>query len=471
MWRFNGGGNRRPTKHLNGTDMLSIRSIENAEDVLCCSSINLEPAEGTHVSALVNSLNSFNESGSNQELLDISVTGGAHSRTKEAIVKQIASIMRSTIDIATNVVNPLAEKCLLEIGVESDAAQLAYYNLLGSIKQISMPELFTDQMFQTLIEPCRNSLSNGVEKSKAVFKAIMDTFTAEELQLLILTGSEGVDRKAAGYTTGTSLNDIDSCCLDVVKTTLPETVLLFLLFNGLLNRPLDKCNVVLDQSDYLVIATKCKMLAGAKIYTQLAIYDGAIARGDIVALDDYGRGCCDDNRTTYVYGQNYLPWIKEQGGSPEALLGYKNANSDVSLYTMNHAIKQDPKKWADGYNRAYAHASSMGKVEQVRVIKMTTRRVIRDHIAKLENVDQNSLFLKLEKALTHDYYGEKDNYRYVISVICKTLTMGNTVKQLLLLVDDMLQNQSPGENNMTKAIYLAIKEVLAIWLADQVKVK
>lgn len=460
--------------------MLTNKAIELASDGLFSCNFSLQARPGSYVAELVASLAGFQETGCDNELYEASVHGGvpsgAHSRSKEAMVKNVANIMRNAIDTATNIVNPLADKCLKEINSDLNTAVLEQHNLLGNVKQIAMPALFTDYMFQNMIEPCRNSLNANVSKCGKMWYELRNNFTNEELGVLLATGSQALDEKVALYTKGISIDSVSYDELIAKQGSLTKYVYLFFLFTGLLARPLDKCNEVLDRGENVVIATACKMVAGAVIYAQLDKHDVAVKRGDIVALDNYGHLEPDNEYryTVFVYTANYLPWIQKNNGSPEAILGYKNAVSDISIFAFNNAMMQEPAKWADSYNRALQHADNLAKIQRIRVIKFTTRRCIHDFIKlgeKEGNTNTNVLYKQLEVALTKDYYGDKDLYEYVITVITETLVTGDLVKRLLLLVDNLLKEQSPGENDLHKAIYFAIKEVLATWIAQQVQIK
>lgn len=455
--------------------MISERTIAAAEDILGCCSREIIPIAGTSVFSLVNSLTSINETGSNKEIHHTSMFGGtisgAHTRLQDEVITQIANIMRTTIDLATNMVNPLAEKILNEVKAGQAIADQQRLSLLGKVTQVSMPELFTDQMLCTMIEPCRNSATDIVEKSGALYSLMESEFTTEELNLLLVTGSTTLDEKVAKYLSAYSVHDIDHSDFKFSRMYLPQAVMTFFMFNGLLNRPFDKCNAVLDVKDNVVTATKCKMAAGGNIYAKLNLFDGIIARGDIVAFDNYGAEPLDTSnglREIFVLTQNYLPWIKK-GGSPEAILGYHGANKNrITTISMNQELLANPEKWKQEYEKAKNHAGQLSILETGKIVRLTTRRVMLEYISALVDVDKRPMEIKLETVLSElDYFGETDNYHYVIKVITKTLLKIDTVLRLLLLVDNYVKT----ENNMDAAIYLAIKEVLAEWIVSQVMVK
>lgn len=458
--------------------MLTEQTVSQAQHlssaVMYHGNIALATLEGTPLNKLVKTLVSFNETGTEGDLISQSNNQGSiigsHSEIEEYTAQQIAKVMGNIIDTAKNVVNPHCRAILEGITARRNDSALSQAGLLGTIKQIDLPEILLDEMFMELIAPYQDAPAAIINNTFPLFNRISTDFTAEELILLIKTGSPLLDARidailgtAAGYLGIEGYSQVNVANLDLI-----ECVTYFLLLTGIQNEKLDKASAIMaDPATKLIVATLRAAIAG-KIFRETEMFDFAITNGEIIARDNFSTECNNESCLT-VYGVNYRQWIQSQGGSPEAALGYLAERGNRFNVSDDTSLRTNAPYYYTVYTDRIAHAKSKSILTDILIVRSFTGDYLADVISKMTDVDRPALQLKLKEALAHEYHGAVTVNNYVIKVVSRSLTEGSDVKDILLEVDSVLAESA--EPNMAYAVYIASIRLIARWIKSQISIE
>lgn len=452
----------------------SLSQSEAIVDNVHSNNRSLVPVPGTPLNSLVNSLVSLNETGSADQLFEQSInpgsTMGSHDEIEELAVKQISLIMGNVINMAKNTVRPYSIAILDNIEKERKIKALQATALLGTIKQYEVPALMTDTMFQELIQPFKGSTLSVVENSGPVMDRVETDFTAEELNLLLKTGSTGLDAKALEFANAEVLFDgaITIQNLEVFKLSLQQCVYLFLLFTGIQNEKNDKASAIMADSANKVIVASIRACTGARIQREMEIVDMAIRNGDLIVSSKFLLGRIDP-MVLPVYTVNYQRWIKEKNGSPEAALGFLAKYGSVNNYSASKELESNPTVFFNEYQQRLKHAQTIASIEDVNLVKRCVREFMANIIVQSDYDNKPILQQRLNQALEREYHGGNSVKEFVIKAVARTLTDGSEVKDLMLEIDNVLESQDTPD--MDYAVYLGCVRLIARWLGSQIQVQ
>ena len=431
---------------------------------------HLIPLPNTPLALMVRTLTGIQENGSDQEILYMSSqttsTEGNFSDVKHTVAKKVARVMGNIISTAKNEINPHCRAIIKQIEELREGEKLVRGKLDVEIAQIDMPELFADALFQQLIDPYKNVILALPEDINFTLKRLNGYFTSDELLLLLQTGSSSLDARIAKYTNGNI--GLFSCMEDagsIPYLTLRDATLFFLLLTGIKNGKLDKGDALVNTPKTNADLSTLRGLLGRKIYNDVNKLEQDIKRGIIFTSGSYLPAF--GTKTIAVLGKPYRDWVANKGGSPEAVLGYYITNQFNTHLTDTGVLSQDPEFYVKIYNKHLQFIKSLGILKDQSIVRTALADYINDVIRKSdEDVDRAALQLKLKNALELDYHGSTVLHTYVIKVVCLVFTDGNSVRDLLLAIDNILIGME--EPDLTYAIYMGSIKLVAQWLASQV---
>jgi hypothetical protein len=176
-----------------------------------------------------------------------------------------------------------------------------------------------------------------------------------------------------------------------------------------------------------------------------------------------------------VFGPTYRNWIRDNGGSTEAALGFllecKKGNSNK---LDDGPLITNPEKFKNIYNMYLQQVKDKSYLEDLGLVKKWVGNAITNYINQPANeqiIDKAALHGKLAVALDTNYYGGEQLSTFIIKVICRTLfdeESGESIKTFLLESDELLK-QNPTMSG-THAVYLATIKMLAAWAREQMSI-
>lgn len=456
--------------------MLSNTSIEQASHISNAvdfggKSLTLIP--GSPLSNIVKTLSSFNQTGTDEELINQSVvpgtTMGTHTETEEYTKIQIARIMGNIISIAKNVVNPYCNAIIDGIEEERKRKALANVGLLGDIKQVELPSILNNTMFIELINPYSAVPAAVFTNVHGLFNRIEEDFTSEELILLVKTSSPALDQAIDKLIGNPAIITIESMyTLDVSSLNTYTAIIYFLLLTGIQSEKLDKAAAINENTEYKQLIARLRASLGGKVYREADLHDSAIKRGELLARNSFITGEKSSN-VLYVQGSNYRDWIRNKGGSPEAALGYLSVKGNQFTISDELDLRNNPEKYFDIYQNKVTHLKSLDILEDIALVRDYTGQYLSKAIREMEDVDRAELQRKLIEALKHEYHGAATLHNYVVKVVSRTLTESSDVKDILLEVDSILTTADDQDINI--AGYIASIRMIARWIASQIIVQ
>lgn len=432
----------------------------------------LVPVPGTPVADMVKTLTAFNECGSDDELVHMSVTPcsteGIYDDVKDELTAKISRIMGNIISAAKNLVNPHCRSILKRIEDGREYDRVSRGKLDVNIVQIDVPPLLADETFLMLIDPFKNTTLMMPDKMGATLFSLNNYFTPDEIKILLQTGSATLDTRISAYVAGdySLFNNLENAA-NISELDLRSAVLFFILLTGIKNGRLDKADGLTNNVKLNADLATLRALLGRKIYMDMARMDQDVKTGNLIA---YGRYVpCLSNAVIPVLGKNYRDWIKTNGGSPEAMLGYYIDGGFKKVIMNNANLVQDPQYYVDIYNRHLTYIKSLTTLNDRNLVKQTITDYMQDLIRKMpEDTDKVALQNRLNKALEEEYFGNDSLHKFVIKVVCAVLTEGDSVCKLLLNIDSILADMETPD--MTYAIYIGTIKLIAGWLATQTTV-
>ena len=176
--------------------------------------------------------------------------------------------------------------------------------------------------------------------------------------------------------------------------------------------------------------------------------------------------------TIFVHERVYRNWVKVDGGSPEAMIGY----AGTSLIE-NRENLADLELCLKAYESLRRKMEEVRNVSKVRTALNATRKILMDYIYTHYSDDtekRNHYTSKLSRNLTEITYDHHGVKRYALKMICKTLLEGDDVYKFLKNVQVNLEEQAIHKAKedvcMKEATHMAYLNIISDWLLSQVEV-
>ncbi len=420
---------------------------------------------------IVQAITTVNETGNDEQLYQNSISAniadGTHSEIEEQYKVKLAKILSNIVVTAKNVVNPLVRDILTKIEESRKLKLLSIANLLGNINIVEIPKLLSDDMFLQLISPYKNTPPVELSKYVNLFDLINDTFNQNEIEQLIRTNNVTLDNKLLELLNN-NFSNLNFISLNTSnQLSLNDSVLLFFVLQAIDNQTNDKATSINNVDDNYNKVIELKIAIAGYIYREITAIEEYIKDGEITVRGSF---LITNNNSSVlnVYGATYRNWLQTKGGSPEAALGYLAKNGNIFNYAKDLDLRTNPHKYLEEYERRLNQAKTLNTLEDVKLTRTITRDYLATYISQLEDVDHITLQNKLSENLQREYYGANQTTMFVTKVVCRTLIIGDEVKNLLLEIDNVLESMENPD--MDKAVYLAIIRLTARWLASNFKI-
>ncbi len=456
--------------------MLTTNTLIKANelnDVIKFANKKLSLVPGSHIGELVSTLKSFNETGSDESIINQSVipgsTTGTHSEIEDRIVNKLSKIMGNIINAAKNEVNPHCRAIIDLIDLHRKERALESIGLLGSIEQVEMPKLFLNEMFIELISPYKDNNIEVIKNIDGFMKPLKEDFSLEEIRMLLTTDSAGLDTQANDYINLT-LSDLDMYSFDYYTINpadydIPRAVLLFLVLTGLINEKLDKASAIMANGVNKLAILELRGAMAGKIYRYIEQLDNAIKNGEIISRDTKSNVL----KIYKVNGVNYRKWINENGGSPEAVLGYFATNMNIFSTHGDLSLRNEPAKYCDLYTNRINHLKTVDLIDDVATVRKTTRDYMTNLFSQLTDINKTEYHNRLSTVMDSEFHHANNLHHYVIKVVSLTLTNSKDVCNFLLNIDNILSEMDTP--NMKYAVYIACIRLIAGWITTQFKLE
>lgn len=441
----------------------------------------LSPISGSPLANIVSTLSAFAETDNTDDIINQSIipgsSRGTHEEMQTRYLTPLVRAISNIINAAKNIVNPHCLAIIKKIDEKKKTNSLNMAGILGDIVTVEVPAILSDELFNSLIENYSNSPEKTITRTMEFFDFIQNNLTTEEVKDLIKTGSPALDLKINDYLPNVAeliANGVDT--IDISRTPLKYCVFYFLLLTGIQNERNDKIIVLNENSDdRLKIAEWRAGCAGRILRDTKAVIDD-ITEGTIVVRNSYLVDYFNDY-TVYVYGPTYRDWIKEKGGSPEALMGLRASGVDLKSVGANQKLTENVEKYKSLYVERLEHAKHLAIMNDLALVKRVTNNYMTDAINAMEDINYPDFHKRLALAMQHEYHSEQDLPGFLIKVVARTLFPAPTedlergrsdVKDLLIEVHGIV-NGKEGIDYDT-AVYLAVIRLIGKYLRRQIQV-
>lgn len=454
--------------------MIDNKTIARSSDIVDnvrYSGKKLVTKPGSHLGLIVDTLVSFDQTGDDNELRDQSIfagtTVGTHTEKEEYVSSKIAKIICNIIDEAKNLVNPYCKQIIERIDEVRKNNKLSEVGLLGEIKQVNLPDLFKDDMFNELIAPYKTVAPSVITNSAAVLKRISTDFTLEEQSLLVKTGSKLLDNKIDSYI-GNSFSNFDYYRdIDTAEINLFDSTRVFLLMVGIQNEKLEKATAIMEDPEYTLAVTQLKAATAGKIYREIESYDSSVKRGDVVTTHDpfhpYS-GTPSGYKQLVVHGKNYRNWLETKNGTPEAAMGFLAVHGDSNPSLHSSKLTGNSEYYLSEYERRLEFIKSKEMLEDIALVRKVTAQTLSDIIFGLDaEVDKPYFQARLQKALEAEYHSANSVYSYVVKIVTRTFCEGHEVKNFLTDMDGILEKMEQPSHEY--AAFIATNKLIARWIS------
>jgi len=469
--------------------MLTVRAAELGTDMAfslstCCENDHnqkrrtLYSKSGTPVNNALLTLtpieNTINAKSISDDSIATKSSYGNHADIQNQTAIKASHTIANILNTAQNTINPICRELREAITKAKELAAARRVNIIGNIIQVDVPAIFTNSTLTDMTEQYLNASIDRFIKITELSVILNNNFSDEECRILIQTNSSGLDQAVDAFLSTDDFNIrtmINNTNFYVDECAVNKAVSIFLFCMGIVNHRIEKAAMITDD-------TVCNNMLKLLMATTGAII-ARERRKSILASKSGKLLCVDPNRGTYepegsiaVYGDAYRKWLKEKGGSPEALLGFASSFSrrqDMD-YTRENDLLENPEKYVIRYKEKLSELANIATMDDYAIVKDTTRTYISRYIR--ENNKDTAVVQRLQNNLSlayeHEYYGEKNLSAYIIKMVCRTFTEGTTIKEFLLTMDNILLHDP--ETDIPTARNLAVIQVVGKWIASQLVV-
>ena len=464
--------------------MISTASLAAAKELSSIaeySNVKLSPLGSTGLEIVYLTLAN---SVSNNTLEDIikqsSVPGstiGIHCEEEEILANKAAKIMGNIINIAKNTIIPHCNEVLRRIEEKEAQSKLAEVNLLGNIKMVAVPKLFSDVMFLDLIKDYTDIKPRPFNNLLSILYKIEQKTDNDLIRDIIKTNIANVDIKVEAFLNGYDffnlLVDLRSSrsVTDVSSLTLKGAIYLFLLLNGIQNSQSDIITAILNEDETKYLVSSIRASCAGSINRNIKKITDCISKGDLLVRTNlFSNYVIEDpsyrQNTLVVYEENFKKWVSKNNGSPEAALGFLSEYGGVSSISAESDLKNNAEKYVGVYENKLKYAKTKGILENVKVVKEAINCYLDDLVRNEEPENKAVLRNRINKAMEHEYAGKSELKHYILKVLCRVFVDGDDVHKLLIEMDSLLTS----ERDMTseEALYIGSIRLIGRWVARQI---
>lgn len=402
---------------------------------------------------------------------------GSYEKKKAEAAIVASNIFSRIFDVSTTVVNPLVKE--IHDIVTGNSGKYVVEDSLGFPKIVSLKPakwLHEASVVERTAPYSNYAIGLKIEHTVNLEKMLNEYTDAElderaewgevsALGLELKTGDNAITasetiQRVIDYISGrTSYNSI---------TTIREEIgYAWSVLNAISNSEDEKDLALVEVPSYGNALSTARAVLSRRIIT--------LRQNDAAALNDnkaivVPSWYASSKDCIYVNADNYLFYVQNGGGSPEAILG-------MHLGKLPVTDLADPAKCVEVYERHLALKQDRIKVATVQHMYNTTNRTIFRYIqdsADRTQEEKDEAFARLAEAMRETRTDGRGVKEYALKVVCKTLIKGDNVRSFLSNVQQSLTEQAEAvgaENvDMEQAKRYASVRLIAKWIVDQVVV-
>lgn len=477
------------SKNSKNPAMAIVEAAENRR-------VKLRPLGGSLLAGLAGSLVTLDPSPWYDELVEVSGKEmnalGGHSTIMGDGLPVVQDILTRIVNVAKNEVNGRIKTILTEV----DAAILDHAKQsVGRMPQINIIEshpMQTNGAFRTLIEPF---VAHTYNLSDASARATLDTLREASATLafkeLILTGVSSIDSDikfegTAEEAAQSALSDIEhifrtlAMGSDKAETAGPNSgysvgplVNAFLFLHNIETgrNPAGAALIGKSENTHLLV-TKAMAAIGRLINLHFVSNERLATTGNIIASRAY---YYTDKDYVSVHGATYRKWLEDvPGACPEALMGWAIDGAKAS----DEAMLKDPeevKRYVEVMEGRTRHIRLVATATRERdtraaVVSAITRLISDDPTAS--DQEKAAMGLRLAEAVRNTaILGVMETHDYALLLVGQTWQVSSDAIDYLRRVRiELAAKESPTEDDLDLAKFMAMCKLIAKWVSSQVEV-
>lgn len=407
-----------------------------------------------------------------------------HDDTMDSIVQSVASTIRSNLDLARNVVNPLVKEIVenTQDYIDSKINQFNnsltieckfYNNIWDNPNLVEMVSRYSETQYkevplrltipmETTLEALKTLARTGASRFDEDLHALMDQL-GEETVSQIYTQVFGVERKTSLSTVINVTDILKSNCNQIEQALIIHCFsrnLLLAIPEGM-TFPLH--SEINDLSSYKAYISDIVSQTGRIIIGNLKRREGSLGRKQL--LDAYPQGKDSIGRvaiTIPVNGVVYNQWV-EEGGSPEIIFGAYVSDQERGYQTL----LEKKEMYLSAWKKRQFSINTQSRLNKANFALEGLQVAIANAINGMNPDDLYSSkealhqLLKRNMSLLKGKFYE-DLYVNARMVLCKTV-FPHTLALDILSQIDQIHKDNP-EIEVREAALLSTVEVMAHWL-------
>ena len=393
--------------------------------------------------------------------------------------KFVSDRVSASLNYARNTINPAVAEIIEKAEA---AARDALDGQVGdpAIKMVELPDVFTTGFLESMVLRHRTKVQADVPLSYRLAKKLVQDLTLEEAEATLKTGVAEFDDRVAAMVDeqGVPADLMDGSCLtelvsfNRVNGDNPFTytnglfAYLFLLgvkagrspSNGEGTLTAEERNQVTYAINYF----------GYVLNLQLATV-AAMVEDNILLVKAPSENSDEDGYL--VNGLTYRRWLEEQGGTPEAFLGWASVNRNTYASTeANQMLYNDPKHFEQYYMRGRRTDMATGRIKATAAINRTIRSQVTSLIRETFADDEQTRRAAIERTMTlldkNEYTHTMELDMYVLRAVCCALGRENSDSFLILTTMRSLMADDDQLSPKAAALCAATR-LVARWVVQQ----
>lgn len=458
--------------------MLTEETLNNAAsiaDMLADDGLVVQAMEGTPV----DSLNAAMKFMTIDEITDVKTVlrksaaqaNGFDPHNVE--LNKIASIITKKLGglhrLARGVINDLIRD-ITKQSYEKQAELRAQKPIDLKIIPTMAMDIYDDQMLVTFLSrfgTARGPMAKRMPEDE--LEKIADFITPDTFIQCAKTGSEDIDNAVAkfvkenGAYAGSIFKDTRSMSGNIVSSYARVDDLAYALFlRGLMNGKLPDYSLE-DQPKFVALAVADAMRAHAEALVQRVnmVTKHEAAGGILIGVVD---------NAVYVNHVRYMTWIKDNGGSAEAVMAsfLENGRTAAAFKMAMDA----PERYSNLYKMQTAKVKNVTNAKVNASVENIAFSVMSNWITGNEKLENDAKVEKSKALVTFvketPYLGAREVHEWARQLVCKVVAPNTQVYAMLNSMEVYMEDNP--EATVQQAAVQASSFVIANWIADQLVV-
>jgi hypothetical protein len=396
--------------------------------------------------------------------------------------KYVSDRVSASLNFARNTINPAVAEIIEKAEA---AARDALEGQVGdpAIEMVELPDVFTTGFLESMVSRHRTKVNDDVPLTYRLAEKLTKDLTLEEAEATIKTGSGAFDDLVAAHieAQGMPAELMDGTCLtDMVSFnrvngdcpfTYTNALFAYLFLVGVKSGRSGsngEGTLTADERNQVAYAIN---YFGYVLNLQLTTVAGMIADNVLlVQAPDAGRNPTEATRYL-VNAVTYRRWLEEQGGTPEAFLGWAYVNRNNYASTgANQSLYNAPQQFEQYYMRSRRTDMATGRIKATAAINRTVRSQVTALIRETFADDEQTRRAAIERTMSMLDKGEYTHTMqldmYVLKAVCCGLGRENSDAYLILTT---MRSLMADDDQLTPkaAALCAATRLVARWIVQQ----